>query len=119
MTLGIVWNSVTDWFDDYQPIFNDDYTTEAFGRRSREILEKQQSAPQFLYLSLNAPHDPVLAPPELRQHYRAMFPTAPDSRVELLASIRAIDIEMEKIVKLVSVGVEKLLWSTHISLGSR
>ena len=55
--------------------------------------------PWFVFLSLNAPHDPVVAPERLSRAYRQMFPNYPKSRIELLAAIRAIDENVERVVR--------------------
>ena len=93
---------ITDWFENENPVFTNEYATDAFGRKTKEIFNEERTAPQFVFLSLNAPHDPVLAKPDLREQYREMFPDMSEKRLELLATVRAIDIQMEEIVKTVS-----------------
>jgi len=81
---------------------DNEYSTAAFGRRARDVFQRNNENPQFVFLSLNAPHSPVLAPPEEREKFRQMFPTESDSRIELLAAIRAVDNEMKKLVEIVN-----------------
>ena len=90
---------VTDWFDNFDPILSNEYSTTAFGRKTRELFGVKKDVPKFVYLSLNAPHVPISAPADLFEEYREMFPTLPETRIELLAAIRAVDIQMELIMK--------------------
>ena len=53
--------SVIDWFDGKTPVLGNEYSTVAFGRKTRAIFEKETepTKPQFVFLSMNAPHLPV------------------------------------------------------------
>ena len=91
--------NISDWFRDEKPIFDRQYSTEAFADRTIEILKRHTENPQFVFLSLNAPHDPVVAPEHLSKFYRKMFPNYPKSRIEVLAAIRSVDENVEKVVR--------------------
>jgi len=65
-------------------------------------------------LGFNAPHEPVSAPEDLIEEMRLLYPESPISRLEYLAAVRAIDIEVERIVT----WAEKLKRETIVILQS-
>ncbi len=71
---------------DIQQITDDTfYTTEAYGKRAVEWLEKQRSRPWFLYLPFNAQHAPLQAP----QKYLDRFAGIQDERRRTFAAMMA------------------------------
>ncbi|GIW90577.1 MAG: N-acetylgalactosamine-6-sulfatase [Pirellulaceae bacterium] len=71
---------------DIQQIADDTfYTTEAYGKRAVEWLEKNHHRPWFLYLPFNAQHAPVQAP----QRYLDRFAHIGDERRRTFAAMMA------------------------------
>ena len=97
-----------DYFDGDEPnrAKSGVYSTFDFGAKTREIFLKIKQ-PKFIYLSLNAPHGPISAPENLIREMQKEHPTISYSRAEYLATIKAIDLEMEKIVRTVKSKGEK------------
>ena len=49
---------------------------------------------KFVYLSFNAPHEPVAAPNWLKKPFREMYPEMSETRIEFIAAVRGIDREI-------------------------
>ena len=48
--------------------------------------------------ALNAPHGPLMAPNNLIEEMERLYPDSPKTRLTYLAMVKAIDMEMEKLL---------------------
>ena len=87
----------------------DFYTTEAFGARAVDWLERVKDKPWFLYLPFNAQHAPLEAPPEYlakfshiadekRRIFAAMMACMDDAVGKVMAKVRALGQEENTLV---------------------
>ena len=98
-TIKVTGKPVLDFFhNEEKHIRYGEFTTDLFGEKTIEILETVEK-PKFIYLAFNAPHEPAMAPEDLIEEMRKLHPEALDTRLEHLASIYHMDLEIEKIVK--------------------
>ena len=66
-------------------VADDFYTTDVYGKRAVDWLERVKDQPWFLYLPFNAQHAPLQAPPE----YLAKFPHIADEKRRTFAAMMA------------------------------
>jgi len=89
------------------------YTTEQYGLRAADWIEKHQAEPWFVYLPFNAQHNPLEAPqayldrfPQIadkkRQTFAAMMSAMDDSVGRVLGKIRELDQEEKTLVLFLS-----------------
>ena len=80
-------------FNGSEPFRQEKYTyaTTDWGERARKIFSENREKPQFVYLSFNAPHEPVTAPGWLKKPFREMYPKLSETRIEFLAAVKEID----------------------------
>jgi len=83
-----------------------EYATYDWASRAKYVLRQNQDTPKFVYLAFNAPHEKVEAPEDLKEEMIAAHPniTMPETRIEQLGAVRAIDLAMKTVVN----GVKKL-----------
>ncbi len=96
--------------NDVHPVTDEKfYTTDAYGERSVDWIEKQKGKPWFLYLPFNAQHAPLQATPELlgrvkdipdekRRTFAAMMIGMDDAVGKVLGKIRALGQEENTLV---------------------
>ena len=75
-----------------------EYSTFDWGRRTRHIFSNGTTVPKFVFLSLNAPHEPVAATNYYKKKMKKLHPGMSATRIEFLAAVRAIDVAIRKIV---------------------
>ena len=93
---------VVDFFHDTTPVFEPGkYTTDLFTDKARQILKANDAKndPSFIYLAYNAPHEPTHAPDHLIEKMRELHPTTEVSRLEHLATVYHMDIQIEQLVE--------------------
>ena len=88
-----------------QPVREEEYITDAFGREASAFIAKNSRKPFFLYLAFNAVHVPLQA----TQRYVDRFANIKDERHRMLAAMTgALDDNVGKVLaSLRSSGVEK------------
>jgi arylsulfatase A-like enzyme len=85
------------------------YTTEAFGNRAVDWIDRVKDRPWFLYLAFNAQHAPLEAPPEYlarfthiadekRRTFAAMMACMDDNVGKVMAKVRALGQEENTLV---------------------
>jgi arylsulfatase A-like enzyme len=85
------------------------YLTTAFGREAAAFVQRHKDHPFFLYLAFNAPHTPLMAPPEYlakfaaigdpkRRTYAAMVNAMDDAVGVVLAKLRELDLDQRTLV---------------------
>lgn len=57
------------------------YSTFEWGEYARKMLTENADQPKFIYLAFNAPHEHTVAPRELRERYRILYPAMPETRI--------------------------------------
>jgi arylsulfatase A-like enzyme len=112
-----------DLFDGFLDDMMDDYWThlrhdQNFMRHNAEVIDPQghatdiftdaacayingrakESAPFFLYLAYNAPHDPIQPPQDWLDKVRQREPNAPEKRAKLIALIEHLDAGIGKVL---------------------
>ena len=107
-----------DYFENDRPIDEKTgvYSTFDFGDHARKIYNKIDD-PKFIYLALNAPHGPLMAPENMIEEMRQLYPDSPRTRLTYLAMVKAIDMEMEKLLGTIWMKNEKR--DTIIATGLR
>lgn len=92
-----------------EPVDEEAYLTDAFTREAVAFIEQQESNPFFLYLSYNAVHTPMQAPPKYRDRfpdiadpkrrtYAGMLAAMDDGIGEVLAALRDKGVETNTLV---------------------
>jgi arylsulfatase A-like enzyme len=96
--------------EDVQKITDDDfYTTDAYGERAVDWLDKQQDKPWFLYVPFNAQHAPLQATDtyldrfqniknKKRRTFAAMFSAMDDAVGKILDKVRALGQEENTLI---------------------
>lgn len=97
-----------------KPVEEPEYLTDAFGREAVAYIDRHQKDPFFLYLTFNAVHTPMQAPPkvlerfaagiadEKRRTYAAMLASMDDAVGAVLAKLRATGLEEQTLIFFVS-----------------
>lgn len=105
-----VWNGGLDWHRDGVVLREDGYTTDLIAAQSvRYIVERDKTAPLFLYVSFNAPHTPLQAPEEYvgrnahiedlhRRTYAAMVTALDDGVGEIVAALESEGIAQDTLL---------------------
>jgi arylsulfatase A-like enzyme len=108
-----------DYFDDRgifrgkEPVAEDAYLTDAFGREAVAFIEKNKSQPFFLYLTFNAVHTPMQADdPRLkkfahiedktRRTYAAMMSAMDDNIGLVLGKLKELGLDKKTLVCFIS-----------------
>ncbi|CAG5109839.1 Oidioi.mRNA.OKI2018_I69.chr2.g4321.t2.cds [Oikopleura dioica] len=88
-----------DYFENDKPLEKKKgvYSTFDFGDHARKLYN-EIGDPKFIYLALNAPHGPLMAPDYLIEEMKKLYPDSPRTRLTYLAMVKAIDMEMEKLL---------------------
>ena len=97
----------------HEPVDEQEYLTDAFTREAVDFVKRHHKAPFFLYLSYNAVHTPLQAPPKYldrfpgiedlkRRRYAAMLSAMDDGVGAVLEALRAHAIENDTLVVFLS-----------------
>jgi len=97
----------------HEPVDEQEYLTDAFTREAVDFVKRHHEAPFFLYLSYNAVHTPLQAPPKYldrfpgiedlkRRRYAAMLSALDDGVGAVLEALRAHAIEDDTLVVFLS-----------------
>jgi arylsulfatase A-like enzyme len=96
-------------FRDSAPVAEPEYLTDAFSREAVRFIKRHARQPFFLYLAYNAVHTPLQAPPKYRDRfpaiadarrrsYAAMLSALDDGIGQVLAALRAANLERDTLV---------------------
>lgn len=86
-----------DWQRNGKTIKEEGYTTELIGKEAVKLLEtRNKSMPVFLYVAFNAPHFPLVAPPEYISKYEHIMD---DSRRVYAAMVDAMDVAIGSVLR--------------------
>jgi arylsulfatase A-like enzyme len=96
-----------------EPVAENEYLTDALGREASAFVTRHKGEPWFLYLTFNAPHTPLQAPPKYldraagiadtkRRTYAAMIMAMDDAIGRVLAAVRESGAERDTLVFFIS-----------------
>ncbi len=80
---------------DYEAVGFADYLTDVFTDYAVEFIQEDRNRPFFLYLSYNAPHEPLQVPAEIVRKYRHI---EDEKRRRYLAMVDALDANVGRII---------------------
>ena len=106
-------NAKPNMLRDNQPVDEDEYLTDAFGREAMAFIDKQSDKPFFLYLAFNAVHTPMNATDDRlqkfanikddkRRTYAAMMSAMDDAIGKVIAKSREKKLEENTLVFFIS-----------------
>lgn len=113
-------------YDGRTPVATTSYLTDAFADRAVAFIKREKDRPFFLYLSFNAPHQPLQATPgylqrvsgiedPLRRTYAAMTIALDDAVGKTLAALHAEGLDQKTLVFFLNDNGGPTVWSTGVN----